>query len=342
MPFYYDKNKIRQAQKQSHERLTLERRFPAIIQDSSDLDPATNKVRVYREDIRKVVIVNSLVRQPGTPVWLEFQPDKELAVFAIRIPEGSAVYGGALGAASLPTGGLETVPLSVTGLQFTPGRVEPSQLGGLYTHVRSFRYDGGYWDDGSLAGEPTLHDFDLTADLTAASGYSQWMLICFDPDVPQLVAIPNTPVAGDVTVLDEAAIDPGAIPAGMYYLGAVAVANGQTNFDDSPRFPDLRRFLTPEGVVIADLTGASDGDVLTVQPDGSVAPEAPSPVNLPYSTANVSNPPTAAQLIAAFGTAASVGEGFAALLNDNGAGANEYLCWSDGANWFYVAGTLAV
>lgn len=60
------------------------------------------------------------------------------------------------------------------------------------------------------------------------------------------------------------------------------------------------------------------------------------------STANTANPPTDAELDSAFGTPATVGSGFHAILNDAGGGTNEYFCWSDGTNWFYAAGTLAV
>jgi hypothetical protein len=60
------------------------------------------------------------------------------------------------------------------------------------------------------------------------------------------------------------------------------------------------------------------------------------------SVANVSNPPTDAELDTAFGAPATVGAGFVRLLDDAGGHANEYLVWSDGANWWHVAGTKAV
>lgn len=60
------------------------------------------------------------------------------------------------------------------------------------------------------------------------------------------------------------------------------------------------------------------------------------------STADVSNPPTDAELDSAFGTPATVGSGFVALVNDNNGGTNEYMVWSDGTNWFYTTGTKAV
>ena len=56
------------------------------------------------------------------------------------------------------------------------------------------------------------------------------------------------------------------------------------------------------------------------------------------STNNISNPPTEAELNTAFGAAATVGAGFIGIVNDAGGGTKEYLCWSDGTTWFYVAG----
>jgi NACalpha-BTF3-like transcription factor len=61
-----------------------------------------------------------------------------------------------------------------------------------------------------------------------------------------------------------------------------------------------------------------------------------------HSAANVTNPPTDAELDTAFGTPAVAGAGFIGTLDDNGGGANFYFVASDGANWWYVAGTKAV
>jgi hypothetical protein len=57
---------------------------------------------------------------------------------------------------------------------------------------------------------------------------------------------------------------------------------------------------------------------------------------------DISNPPTAAQLTGVFGSPSVVGDGFVGLINDNGDGVDEYLVWTDGTNWFYVSGTLAL
>lgn len=59
------------------------------------------------------------------------------------------------------------------------------------------------------------------------------------------------------------------------------------------------------------------------------------------STANVSNPPTDAELDSALGAPATLGAGFMAIVDDNDAHTNEYLVWTDGTTWFHVAGTLS-
>lgn len=63
---------------------------------------------------------------------------------------------------------------------------------------------------------------------------------------------------------------------------------------------------------------------------------------LDTSDANVSNPPTDAELDSAFGTPAAVGDGFMATVNDNGADTAQWLVVSNGASWWYVGMTKAV
>lgn len=60
-----------------------------------------------------------------------------------------------------------------------------------------------------------------------------------------------------------------------------------------------------------------------------------------HSTANVSTPPTAAELDVIFGTPAAVGSGFVATLDDNGVGSHFYLVASDGTHWWQTALTQA-
>jgi hypothetical protein len=61
-----------------------------------------------------------------------------------------------------------------------------------------------------------------------------------------------------------------------------------------------------------------------------------------YSEANVSNPPTAAEITAAFGSPADLSAQFAGIINDNGAGTNAWLVFVVDTDWFYQALTKAV
>ena len=65
-------------------------------------------------------------------------------------------------------------------------------------------------------------------------------------------------------------------------------------------------------------------------------------IKLVVNTDNVSNPPTDAELDTAFGTPATLGAGYMALIDDNGAGSNFYIVCSDGTNWWHSAFTKAV
>lgn len=62
---------------------------------------------------------------------------------------------------------------------------------------------------------------------------------------------------------------------------------------------------------------------------------------LVYSETDVSNPPTDAELDSAFGTPATVGAGFEAIVNDGGGNANVYRVVSTGSSWFYSTLTQA-
>lgn len=63
---------------------------------------------------------------------------------------------------------------------------------------------------------------------------------------------------------------------------------------------------------------------------------------IPVSTANVSTPPTAAQLSSAFGTPANLGDGFIGLVDDAGTGTAFYVCFTVGGVWAYEQLSIAV
>ena len=94
----------------------------------------------------------------------------------------------------------------------------------------------------------------------------------------------------------------------------------------------------------ADSTGGSDQ--LLLDTSGNVSMSGSLTVTggviLPVDTSDVANPPTDAQLDTAFGTPASVGAGWTAYIDDNGAGTAFYQVVSDGTNWWHTLMTKAV
>ena len=65
-----------------------------------------------------------------------------------------------------------------------------------------------------------------------------------------------------------------------------------------------------------------------------------SPINR-VSTANVSNPPTDAELDAAFDTPANLPDGWMGVVNDNNAGTALWLVTAVGGSWWYEGLTKA-
>lgn len=63
-----------------------------------------------------------------------------------------------------------------------------------------------------------------------------------------------------------------------------------------------------------------------------------------FSDNNIADPPTEANINAAFGLASDVGRGFIGVIDDNAAGVSGdvWLCVSNGSAWFYESLTKAV
>jgi hypothetical protein len=59
------------------------------------------------------------------------------------------------------------------------------------------------------------------------------------------------------------------------------------------------------------------------------------------SIVNVTDPPTEAEIIGIFGTAAAAGSGFVGYINDNNAGTAVFMVASTGAKWVSWKGAIA-
>ncbi len=209
----------------------------------------------------------------------------------------------------------------------------------------------GIDDLGSGATETVIGDCDLTLIVATGGidiGINVWWSMN-QPSVPKNVTLRlrRDSVSGAVLASNAqgATIDSSAghdrqwsttyndntPTTGRYVLTFQRTAGGVNVISDTREFS-----LTAQSPNPARLAVGNAGQVL--KSDGTV-PEWGATAE--YSTANVTNPPTDAELDSTFGTPATVGAGFLGVVNDNNGGTNEYLCWSDGANWFYTTGTKA-
>jgi hypothetical protein len=89
------------------------------------------------------------------------------------------------------------------------------------------------------------------------------------------------------------------------------------------------------GWLITDSTTELSNDALLYDFRQMVVPQ------WAYSEADVSSPPTDAELDAALGTPADLPPGWMAVINDAGGESASYLVWTTGGSWFYAAGTKA-
>lgn len=249
----------------------------------------------------------------GTPVLIGYPPGSNVLTV---LGQGGLEGGSA-------SGGMTLIEQKViyasytTPSQIVPLRVDAYAVDGAYTklvHVAPAWYHDATGKDVKYFGGDT---YDLTATIAAlGAGEHQLALILLDTTTGDLALVTGTAAVGT----NKDAFDAGDIDDLTYAMtklpcGAVHVYDGQTEIVEADIYrgeADPRVFFTP-----------------------------PTPMVLTMHLDDVSNPPTDAELDSAIGTPASVGAGFIALLNDNNAGANEYLVWSDGSAWWTVAGVKA-
>lgn len=96
-----------------------------------------------------------------------------------------------------------------------------------------------------------------------------------------------------------------------------------------------------DNFVIGEGNRPGDNDMISIAIASGVVNH-PYGIRTKYSTANVSAVPTDAEFDSACGDPATVGSGFICIVNDNNGGTAEYTAWTDGTNWFYVAGVKAL
>lgn len=164
-------------------------------------------------------------------------------------------------------------PINVPTMGLLEGRLQASELGGLYVHVNAFYYEGGYWQGGTVIAantlDPTTYDFDVAADVPVTDGFSVWVRVYFDPVTAALHSVAGTPTytGNNPWLLLETDIPSILIPAGVYPTGAVALSYGQVDFSPG-RFASVRLLISPDGVT------QTDWNRIVVDADGAVVTDA--------------------------------------------------------------------
>lgn len=243
---------------------TRELQKPATVVDSSDL--TYGRVRVYRPDLRREMVINGLTTQPGTVVWISLRPDGEWSVDGINVPETVRQFGAAAGAAALPPNALDFAALSVRDAQFEPCRLQYSKQGGTYLHVTAFNHNGDRYQPAvdSSGNEDGSDDTDVAVYFPSATGEYGVIGCYYDPVAQTLVFF-----AGEhgYDLSSFAFDDRDSIPAGMIPVGAVLVTEGKDiTASNEPIFFSWQTFVDETGYLLtgAAVTRTIASGVLTV------------------------------------------------------------------------------
>lgn len=193
---------------------------------------------------------------PNVRVWVGENDAHQAVAFDVVVDKNAVrQWGTGLGAIA--------APINVPTMALIEGRLQASELGGLYVHVNSFYYEDQFYSGGSGSPgsfDPTTYDFDLSADVPTVSGYACWVRVYFDPSDATLHSVAGADffVNGNVWLMNEADIAAIALPAGVIPTGAVVLVNGQTDFNGA-YFASSRDFLGKNAVELNDIMMSGDG-----------------------------------------------------------------------------------
>lgn len=213
-----------------------------------------NKAWVRESEVaRGQVAVWGFASVPDVPVWVRDGPNGRY-IDGVDWVEGTKKFGSALVYLVSPPPDGEVTGGNIPGTSFVPGRMRKSSLGFPYVHHDGFHYNDGFYRGGEVSLseigglDQTADDDDITAYIPATTGHVGWVASYLDPDDGLIYYVAGTTVEGDISSLDEADIHDIVLPDNVYPLGAVALANGMTEWGSNPRFVDFRRHIDTNGL----------------------------------------------------------------------------------------------
>ena len=193
---------------------------------------------------------------------------------------------------------------------------------------------GGLIFDGSSAAVAANYEIRRNADATNLQQYNVPTGASHEFSVNDvtaaLLSATNLTLTANIAFAAAATYDIGTTTVGVndIHLGLAGVIN----FDGG----DVTMTHAANTLTFA---GATTGYVFN---DGVVNASSAS-IRVKRSVADITVPPTDAELDATFGDPTVVGSGFVAMVDDNDLGTSCYLVWTTGtaAEWFYALGTKA-
>lgn len=225
-------------------------------------------------------------RIPDASVMLgELIPGGELVAYRPNYSDRSlAAWGGNLAAIGIPYKQPDMQIDPVRSVNIDEGQIHPSRLypsGTLNVYIEPFWFNGVRYGDAE-------HDVG-SANVPTGTNEMRWVIITCNAATgvytTQAAAIATYSNPDDMPIVDPlVGLTSIVIPANEIPLAPpILLTEDQTEIIaaniqySASRFEDVRNWLTPVGVVVADTTGAATGDVVTLQADGTyaVAPVSP-------------------------------------------------------------------
>lgn len=211
------------------------------------------------EDSREETQVWGYASRINLPVYVGPNVAGELEIKGVDQHAAAFVAGAGAEASILPPITPDNnASVLIGGLQFKPGRMRLSTLGGLYVYVEPFHYPGGYWPGG---------DFQLTAPATASK--QAWCGVAMNPADDTLYQFTGTEYVLPY-LLTEIELGQLTVTEGYIPVGAIVLQNGQTTITGGEQIADWRYHIAQAGGNITGFvaTAPASDTRNTIQPAG--------------------------------------------------------------------------